>query len=127
MSDAMEAMRAKVAEAKSIMAAAKALIASFADRLREALDNEDDGALEALVADLDGGADDLAAAVAENTPVAEHAEREEPLPEPATPGEPAPTPEPTAEPAPTTEEPATPPGAGESEDTTGDEGGVNTQ
>lgn len=68
MAQDISALEAEVAEEVTIMASALALINGFAARLADA--GVDPAKLDALKADLDSKGNDLAAAVAANTPAA---------------------------------------------------------
>lgn len=117
--DDMSKLRASVASARTVIASARALIAGMAERLRNALDEDDTDALNALADELASEADGLAADVAANT----SAQNEPELPEGAPtvvggegddtvtePTEPEP---PAGEPAPDAPAEPTPPPAGE--------------
>lgn len=58
----------EVSETKTIMASAKVLILGFKDRLDKAIASGNPEKLKELSTDLDTGANELAAAVTDNTP-----------------------------------------------------------
>ncbi len=68
MSAAVDRMRDEVAEIKTVVGSAKALLESISQQLRDLKD--DPAAIEALADDLDAARAELASAVADNTPPA---------------------------------------------------------
>ena len=64
----LDSLVAEVTETKSIMASAKTLIEGLKTRLDEAIASGDPAMLQALSNDLNSGSEDLAAAIAANTP-----------------------------------------------------------
>lgn len=77
MHDDMTKLRAAVAGSRTVIASARALISGLAQRLRDALDNDDTDALNALAEELMAETDGLAEDVAANT----SAQNEPELPE----------------------------------------------
>lgn len=64
----LDNLTTEVSETKTIMASAKVLIEGLKDRLDDAIASGDPAALQALSDDLNTGSEDLAAAIAANTP-----------------------------------------------------------